>query len=206
LGRQNVRVGATATAAVRRGIEGFRRPPRPVGLPFLPVALHAEDWQRLMNDEIREDQFSWDETEQEVSPGPDGRYEVELYAERNGSAGNFGTVRIGRANNSTSHLSDQVRNGLSAEDLDYHGGELKLDDDGQLTLPGDPGVSASIRRDFEAIVGESRVIPIYDQVVKSGATAEYRIVKFVGVRIVNVSLNGQHMRIMVQPAEIAIRD
>jgi Flp pilus assembly protein TadG len=205
LGQKSFAAGATATAALRRGIEGFRRPPRPGNLPFLPVALDANVWQELMDDNVREDSFSWDETAGEVVAGPDNLYEVELYAERNGSAGNFGTVRVGRANNSTSHLSDQILNGLSDEDLDYHGGELGLDDNGQLSLSGEPGISASIRRDFEQIIGQPRVIPIFDQVVDGGATAVYRIVKFVGIRVLNVDLNGSHLRITVQPADISIR-
>jgi hypothetical protein len=151
---------------------------------------------------VHADDFAWDEVLDEVVAGADNLPEVELYASPNGAAGNFGTVRIGRANNSTSHLSDQIVNGLSDEDLDYHGGELRLDENGQLELSGEPGVSASIRRDFRDIIGQTRVIPIFDQVVQNGATAVYRIVRFVGVRIVAVQLNGSHLRIIVQAADV----
>ncbi len=169
LGQPTFAAEATATAAVRRHIEGFRRPPRNIPMPILPVALAAEDWRNLMEGTTDADDFSWDENLKEVVSGHDFVPEVELYAERNGSAGNFGTVRIGRANNSTSHLSDQILHGMTSEDMEYHGGELRFDENGVMTLPGEPGISASIRSDFEQIVGETRVIPIFDQVNLSGA-------------------------------------
>jgi Flp pilus assembly protein TadG len=204
LGQQSFSAEAVATAAIWRDIEGFRRPPRNVSIPILPVTLNATDWKDMMDGTTQADDFAWDQELKEVVSGGDSVPEVELYAEPNGSGGNFGTVRIGRANNSTSHLSDQILNGMTAEDMEYHGGELTFDDDGYLPLSGEPGVSASIRNDFEQIVGQTRVIPIYDQVVLNGSTALYRIVQFVGIRVVDVQLNGAHLRIIVQPADISI--
>jgi hypothetical protein len=205
LGHRSIRCEAVATAALHRQIEGFRTPPRPVPLPVLPVALAAADWKAMMDGTSGYDDYSWDKTLQEVLSGGDFVPEVKLYAESNGAAGNFGTVRIGHANNSTSYLSDQILHGMSAADMEYHGGELRFDANGHLMLSGEPGISASIRRDFQAIVGQPRIIPIYDQVTQNGATAVYRIIKFVGIRVMAVQLNGSHLRIMVQPADVSSR-
>ena len=53
-----------------------------------------------------------------------------------------------------------------------------------------------------SIKGEPRAIPIFSQVSGPGNNATYTIVKFVGIRIMNVKLTGDPAgkNVMIQPA------
>jgi hypothetical protein len=134
----------------------------------------------------------------------DGIKEVVMYPESNDSPGNFGTLNIGGSANSTAHLSEQILHGLSPEDLDYHGGELGLGDAGVLYLGGDTGISSGIEDELHAIRGQKRSLPIYREVGGEGNNAQYQIVKFVGIRVMEVQLNGKNKRLIVQPSTLAI--
>jgi hypothetical protein len=125
-----------------------------------------------------------------------------LYPEEHGTPGNFGTVDIGASSNSTQHLSDQILNGITESDLAYHGGELKLDTNGELALGGDTGISAGIKDELAAIVGAARIIPNYREVVGQGNTADYTIVKFVGIRIMEVDLSSGDKGLIIQSADV----
>ena len=62
----------------------------------------------------------------------------------------YGTVDIGGANNSTSDLARQIREGMSAEDmadLASSGRSLEFTE-GKLTLNGDTGISAGVKDDL----------------------------------------------------------
>jgi hypothetical protein len=148
------------------------------------------------------DNWAWDPESQTVEAGSDGTPEAMLFPERNDSPGNFGTLSIGSHTNSTQHLSAQIRDGLSNSDLEYHGGELKLGDDGTLELGGDTGISDAIKDDLTAIIGQPRMMPVYRRVVGQGNTAVYTIVKFVGIRIMSVQLTGAEKTLIIQPADV----
>lgn len=203
LGCDSVAMQAVATAAITRNVVGFRPPPLSAPLPLLPIAIEHAKWQQIIADENHEDALSWDSELQNVTTGMDGIGEGCLYPTITGSPGNLGTVNIGTGTNSTSHLSQQILRGLSESDLAYHGGELRLDDQGELHLSGDPGVSSSIASELAQIKGQPRVVPIYSQVTQSGSIARYTIIGFGGVRIMDVRRRGMRMEVTVQPANVA---
>ncbi|HLQ44366.1 MAG TPA: hypothetical protein VK137_06540, partial [Planctomycetaceae bacterium] len=119
-------------------------------------------------------------------------------------AGNRGTVDIGSSNNSTADLSRQIRNGPNETDLAYFGGTLKIPAGGLLALNGDTGLSAGIKDDLAAIIGQPRAIPIFRSVSGPGNNATYQIVKFVGIRILFVQLTGSPSgkKVTIQPAPV----
>jgi hypothetical protein len=203
LGLDSRATQATATAAVMRRIGGFRALKSGENLPILPITMHEDAWRQLFQDD-QLDEWSYNEEDGNVTRGSDGIPEQLLYPEDHDSAGNFGTLDIGPAANSTSHLGHQIIEGISETDLGYHGGELKLNDRGELRLGGDPGLSAGIADDLAAIIGQTRIIPVYRTVDGNGDTAVYTIVKFVGVRIMEVHLTGGDKGLYVQPANIVI--
>jgi hypothetical protein len=195
--------GMAATAAFKPNynIRGFPSPPPNRNLMILPLALDKPTWDAVLKG-IGSDGWTWDSATKTVRPGGDGIYEVNLYPQDTGAPGNRGTVRIGHSNNSTAIISRQIREGLNQADLDYHGGELKLDANGELKLPGDPGISNGIKDDLAFIKGQPRIIPIYKgEVTGQGANAQYTIVEFGGVCITDVVLTGKMTmrRVMVQP-------
>jgi hypothetical protein len=173
-------------------------------LPILPFALDLETWNAMMAGG-GSDQWNWNGTS--VVAGSDGMREINLFPQATGSPGNRGTVDIGSSNNSTSDLCRQIRYGINEDDLEYHGGKLELDDNGELDLGGDPGISAGTKDDLAAIIGEPRIIPIFESVSGNGNNAVYTIVQFVGVRILDVKLTGSNnsKRVIVQPAKVLIR-
>ncbi|MCA9194889.1 MAG: hypothetical protein KDB03_24125 [Planctomycetales bacterium] len=139
----------------------------------------------------------------EIVSGSDGVKELNLYPQGTGSPGNRGTVDIGGANNSTNDIARQIVYGISAEDLADLGKELKLESGG-LTLNGDTGISAGVKDELASIIGQKRIIPVFSTVQGNGNNAQYTIVKWVGVRIIDVKLTGKlaDKKLIVQPCPV----
>jgi hypothetical protein len=205
-GMDSVSVTATAAATFKDGAVGYRVNARTGNAELMPLALHVDAWNDLLA-RVRTigDNFTHDPDSQTVSVGPDGVFELNLFP--GGGAdqlppGNFGTVDIGSDNNSTADLSRQIRYGISEQDLAYHGGELRFGPDGTLLLNGDTGLSAAIKDDLAAIKGQPRAIPLFNQVVGNGNNAQFTIVGFAGVTVLDVRLTGamNSKKVVIQPA------
>ena len=119
------------------------------------------------------------------------------------TSGNFGTIDLGAANNSTADLQRQILGGVNSQDLSAMGGEIKLGSDGTLPLQGDTGISAAIKSTLEQIVGQQRILPLYSTVQGTGNTTVYTIVGFAGVRIMGVRLTGAKKALVVQLGSIS---
>jgi Flp pilus assembly protein TadG len=212
-GLNSANVTATAAAAYKGKVVGYQVTSQTGNAKLLPFALSADAWSGLLaRTGGVTDNYTYDSDTHAVTSGPDGIFEVNLYP---GSGveqlppGNFGTVNIGSSNNSTSHLSSQIRYGVTADDLSYYDGKLQLGADGTLMLTGstidftgDPGFSAAIRDDLAAIIGQPRAIPLFREVTGPGNNSVFTIVGFAGIRIVSVNLTGSpnSRKVMIQPA------
>lgn len=195
-------VQAEATAALIRNVSGFKIPRSGEHAPLLPVTLSLAAWNHDMRDASESDEWAYDPITDKVSKGSDGCSEIILFPKDTGSSGNLGTLNIGISNNSTGHLAQQIRRGLSQSDMDYHGGTLELDRSGKLELSGNPGLSASLQKDFKKIVGQKRAVPLYRSVQGNGNNAVFQIVKFVAVRVMDAQLSGKDKWIAVQPTSL----
>jgi Flp pilus assembly protein TadG len=193
----------TATAALINNFGGFATPSNGSNLQILPFALDEDTWNDLLQG-IGSDNWKWNDFMGRVDSGSDGALEFNLYPQGTGSPGNRGTVDIGSANNSTSDLARQIVHGISPADLSHIGGSIKFNDQGTLTLNGDTGISAGVKDELASIIGQRRIIPIFQSVSGPGNNAQYVITKFVGVRIMAVQLTGKMSGkyLMVQPANI----
>ncbi len=100
--------------------------------------MDRESWNDMLSGNA-DDDWTWDAESEQVSAGADGILEINLYPQETGSPGNRGTVDIGSSNNSTADIARQIVEGVSIEDLAYHGGKLQFDEDGELMLNGDTG-------------------------------------------------------------------
>ncbi len=163
------------------------------------------------------DEFTHNSENQTVSRGGDGIYEIRLFPEKNKDIpGNFGTVDIGNPNNSTADLRRQILHGPNAYDFSFFpNNEVKISEidheypvnpnfpEGRkvLLLNGDTGISAAIKDDLEQIIGQPRILPIHWKAIGNGNNAWFRVVKFVGVTIVDVKLTGalRDKYIKIQP-------
>ncbi|MDC0288687.1 hypothetical protein OAL01_04475, partial [Rubripirellula sp.] len=140
----------------------------------------------------------------QVESGSDGVFETNLYPKGTGAPGNRGTVDIGDSNNSTSDLSRQILHGISRQDFVDLGKPLVFDANGELHLNGDTGISAGIKDELATLIGKKRILPIFTEVSGQGNNATFTIVKFEGVRILDVKLTGKksQKRVVVQPAKV----
>src|SRR6516162_187286 len=199
MGINTENINATATATYRDHITGFSiHAPGHDTCLLLPFALDVSTWNSLVAGN-GPDVFSRDPNTGMVTAGTDGIHETKLFPLSNGSGGrsglppgNFGTLQIGPANNSTATLVRQILNGPNANDLSYYpGGVIQLDPTTQaLSLPGNTGVSAAVKDALNTIIGQPRVLPLYSSVAGPGANAVYTIVGFAGVTVCDVVLTG----------------
>ncbi len=205
LGIDSMNAEVEATAALMNSFKGFQTPSSG-NLSMLPFALDQDTWNDLLGG-VGTDDWKWDAELGEVRPGPDGILELNLFPQGTGSPGNRGTIDIGSSNNSTADIARQIVEGVSPADLEHHGGKLEFDDNGELPLNGDTGISAGVKDELESIKGLPRIIPIFSEVSGPGNNAMYTIVQFAGIRIMEVKLTGKQSgkRVMVQPANIVAR-
>jgi Flp pilus assembly protein TadG len=199
LGRDAASLRALGAAAMLPG-STFQIPPgSPLTASILPFAFEKATWDALASGP---DNFKYDPATGAITSGQsDGVKEINLYPNDTGSSGNSGTVRIG-IGNSTSALGDQIRYGISANDLVEFGGQLTASPTQPLLLGGNPGISTAIKADLETVVGQARTIALYTTVSGPGNNAVYTIVKFVPIRILQVKLTGNPKRLWAQPAVV----
>ena len=152
------------------------------------------------------DNWRWNAATKTITAGSDGVLEVNLFPQGTGSPGNRGTVDIGSSNNSTADIARQIVYGISPSDLAHHGGSLIWTTDGELELNGDTGISAGVKDELDSIKGKPRLIPIFSTVVGPGNNAQYTIVHWAGIRIMDVKLTGSmnQKRVIVQPAPMVV--
>jgi hypothetical protein len=88
-------------------------------------------------------------------------------------------------------------------------GRIELGPDGTLSLNGDTGISAGMKDALMEIIGQPRILPLYESVSGNGNNAYFEIIAFVGVRIVHVDLTGsknKNKKIMIQPAATTLKN
>jgi Flp pilus assembly protein TadG len=206
LGVNSAIAQSEATAAVVTGFDGFRAPSNGDNLDLLPFALDVDTWNALLSG-VGTDNWRWNTETGQVVAGSDGILEANLYPQGTGAPGNRGTVDIGGSNNSTADIARQIVEGVSPADLEHHGGELKLDESGELPLNGDTGISAGVKDELASIIGKPRVVPVFSCVEGPGNNAMFTITCFAGIRIMEVRLTGSmsSKRVIIQPAPIVMR-
>jgi Flp pilus assembly protein TadG len=195
-----------AIAGIVRDIKGFEAPADGGNIDVLPYALDLQTWNSFIANS-GSDNYTWNATTKTVTSGPDGLVEVNLFPQGTGSPGNRGTVDIGGSNNSNSDIARQIVHGISPSDMEAltdSGRSLVFDASGKLDLNGDTGISAGVKDELASIKGQPRAIPIFENVTGNGNNAEYKIVKWQGIRIMAVKLTGSMSQkyVMIQVAPI----
>ncbi len=133
-----------------------------------------------------------------VTSGADGVTESVAYPVTTGLSGNWGTIKFGVSNNSTSTLGDQISNGVTPTQMttEFPSGTVTL----PHTFSANPGISAAVKSNLTGIIGKPVFVPIYDTSGGSGNNAWYNATSFASVRIVAVDLTGNPKYVVVQPA------
>ena len=154
---------------------------------LLPFTLQIDLWAARIANRI--DDYTHDTTNHRVERA--GRHLRNRHLPRQVAPGNFGTIDIGNANNATPDLSRQIRYGPNAYDLSYFpNNTVQLGANGILTLNGETGISAAIKDDLAAIIGQPRILPLHATMRGNGNNAYFDIVAFVGVTVLDVKLTG----------------
>ncbi len=206
LGIRSAAIEAEAIATFQDGVRAFRVQAGSSSLT--PFAMSIQDWKNLLAGTGGADNWAWDPQTKTASAGADGAREVKLFTDslENGGIvpGNFGTLNIGPPNQGAPDLLRQIEHGLSAADLSHYGGELALNpSSGTLHLGGDTGVTSPVFSAAQTIAGKPITVFLYDSATHSGATSDFTIVGFAGVRIMAVQgPGGGPGAIYVQPAVV----
>lgn len=197
IGHQSAEITVTSTAALAPGNSFRVEASSSATADILPIALDWDTWNLLITTDLADglfpDDYTVDPVTGAVTPGGDGVMEINLYPEGSTSLppGNRGTVDFGSSNNSTADLSRQILNGLNASDFSYFpNNTISASVDNPLIVNGDTGLSAGIKDELTTIIGQPRAIPVFTEVSGPGNNAMYTVVKFVGVRILDVQLTG----------------
>jgi hypothetical protein len=199
-------IESEATAGLISDVKGFKAPADGSDIGILPYALDQQTWIDFVANS-GSDNYRWNESTKTVEAGCDGLVEANLFPQGTGSPGNRGTVDIGGSNNSTSDIARQILHGISPSDLAALGKPLEFDTCGKLYLNGDTGISAGVKDELNSIKGQPRVIPIFSNVSGNGNNANYTIVKWQGIRIMNVKLTGSmsQKNVMIQVAPVMLK-
>jgi Flp pilus assembly protein TadG len=197
----NVTVQSTAMAQ-NYEISGFKYVNSSTNVNLLPIVLDIDTYEDMMAGTTT-DQYSYNTSTGAVTSGSDGISESLLYPVKNGSPGNWGTIKVGVSNNSTSTLNSQILNGITPAQLaTFPNSTIQLDpslNPPSIQFEGNPGISAGIKSSLSSIIGKPVVIPIYDDHGGNGNNAWYRVIKFQPVRVLSVNFQGNPKYVIVQP-------
>lgn len=195
------------SAATVMGYLGFQWVDSTTTVNLLPIVLNKSNYDAMIagttTDQYTHTAGAGNGT---VTAAGDGIFESLLYPASAGLPGNWGTVKIGVNNNSTSTLGAQIRHGITPAQLGtFAGGKIVLDQSlspPSITFGANPGLSAGIKDDLISIIGRPVYIPIYDQAVGNGNNAWYRVVDFAPVRVLAVNFQGNPKYVIVQKATV----
>ncbi|MEX0612061.1 MAG: TadE/TadG family type IV pilus assembly protein [Pirellulales bacterium] len=223
LGTDQANTRASATTAITMGSIHPRGNHGPYRGGILPFTFQVDEWNALLGANSTgkvlaangatitlTDNFTVDP--QSTGPGGvhsggDGRFEVCMYP--NGTtSGNYGTINFSKtkAGNSTNVLRDLIVNGPAEADWPDLPDILAATHGKPVGVNGDPGLSAGMAPAVEAIVGESRILPLYSTVAGQGNNTYYEIVGFTPITIVKVEFQGsQKSAIMIQPDIVSLK-
>ncbi|GAB4139747.1 MAG: hypothetical protein Tsb009_08840 [Planctomycetaceae bacterium] len=174
-GKNTSSVTVTATAVLQKGTLLY------AGADILPFSIPEDEWNAQNPGDI------W-------SIYGDGRL---LDNFGNTVPGNWGTLDIGAANNSTSDLSDQILNGLRQSDLDalYGDGRIPqnthIDSRDSWYAQADTGLSSGIKSAVQQVHGMTRLVPLYDSIGGGGGNnAEFHVTGWAVVEVIDSNWQG----------------
>ena len=189
--------GIFAPFAVHIDLNNYMIANGPDGFSFNPDAARSRSVALMASREIKLYPWKWPEL-----PNMDG----------SDGSGNFGTLTVGLGSQGTLFLEEQIRSGISAQELiDAFGtDELVFYDDEHTAetgpriynIPGNPGVSVGMKDTVDARVGDVIGYFLHKGLVQTGATAYYKICGIAFGRVMDIKITGgpSQRSLVIQPA------
>ena len=215
-GNEGADVSALSEASIDNHVVGLH-PLVGVPIPVLPIAIlsecddddRRESWSSQIENRKGTDQYAFDELTGAVTEGPDGIPEIRLRS----------AVRRGKPEEANVHLFDvngsssvkqpvgHVRNGWGERDMPKHLPELRLDQESHKfeTVNGINGPVPSV---LEELIGECRILFLYDEFVPTGRSGAGRvqITGAVAGRVLSVKeLGDDSCELIIQPGVMTTR-
>jgi hypothetical protein len=191
LGHNNVSLTATARGTIMSNPNNFSTN-KSVNAGLLPVALDIRVWNQFVANGTSPS------ANNQVLIGANGQPQLQVYPD-SPQFGNFGLVSTGAPATDVPSYRTWIDNGSTAADLTY------LQDHSLLPVSASqpeywsagPGMKSILQTDFASIMGQPRLIPLYDGTQPTGNG--FPIVGFAGVTISVATSRGNNMNISVQP-------
>ena len=204
----------SATACASRGynVTGFRS--STLNSLLLPLAINADLWASFLrtgksadgavHDDYTVTRASSTHTPpNNVTPTRDNIPEFSDVYPNNNAPGNFGLICLGPPASDTPAFRNWIANGSSPSDLASFGSNgLQATPSAPATVRGGPGLKSTLQSDLQAVVGQSRIVPLFSSCTGQGSNTWYTVVGFAGVSIVKASGHGNNMQVVVQPAVV----
>jgi Flp pilus assembly protein TadG len=203
LGMASTTVTATATSVVytASSIASFNTSLNVNGV-LLPVTMDVSAWTNFYATGQSPDGV--------VHLGSNGLPQLQIYPSPGNAPGNFGLLSVGAPSSSDPTYSSWIDSGPTSTDEQYLNShnQVPASTSSPTTWSGGPGLKSNLRSDFASIMGQGRLIPVFQPVSQSpyqatngnGNNTTYNIVGFVGVTISQADASGNNMTISVQPA------
>lgn len=171
---------------------------------LLPVAFDVNTWTTFCETGLSPDNV----LHTDVNEAP----QMRIYPSPQTAPGNVGLLCLGTWTNSDPAYRNWILNGPGEGDLQSLAaqGSFPVSMDSPRPWKGSPGLKSELRAEFEAIIGQPRLLPLfqpaslipYQAAAGTGSNATYNIVGFVGVMVTEVTGNGGNLNISVQPCDV----
>jgi hypothetical protein len=169
---------------------------------LLPVAMDVNAWTNFYATGQSPDGV--------VHLGSNGKPQLQVYPSPGNAPGNFGLLSVGAPSTDTPTFSSWIDSGPSSTDLSYLNSNnlVPASTSSPKTWAGGPGLKSTEQSDFASVMGQSRLVPVFQAVSQSpyqaaggsGGNTTYNIVGFVGVTVSQADASGSNMTISIQPA------
>jgi hypothetical protein len=218
-GISTINLTATASATIYAGDVTSLQVIPGVNAHILPVALDMNVWTNFASGNFTfvNGSFSSNSpylTSNNVTTGPNGLPQLQVYPTNANTPGSFGLIDVGVPSNSTPAFRNWIDDGSTPNDITYllNNNLLPVSPSNPPAWKCGPGLKSTLLSNFQSAMGESNLIPLFQPYSPlpnyiaangTGQNATYAVVGFAGVTISQADGSGNAgMTIAVQPAAI----
>lgn len=215
-GSEGADVSALSEASIDNHVLSLR-PLAGVPVPVLPIAIlrdggkdrSSESWNSQIEDRQGSDHYGYDERTGEITRGPDGIPEIRVRsAVRRGNPEEANVHLFVVSGSATANqLVSQVLHGWNEQDMPEYLPELRLDQE-PYEFKTVNGINGPIPGAFQQLLGECRILFLYDEFQPTGRSGAGRIqvTQAVAGRVLSIEeVGNDSSELIIQPGVITTR-